>query len=359
MMQTSESAARLVDHKELESYVAELFVCAGVPPMQAAGIAEIVVLADLRGMDSHGTRFVPRYLRGLAKGLVNARPRLAFVGGRGATAVLDADNGLGLVSARFGMQRAIELATQHGVGVVAVRNSNHFGTACFYAMQALEARMIGHATTDGPPHTVVWGGREPLVCNDPIAWAFPTASPPAIVIDTALTGVKEKIRLAAERGERIPADWAVDADGLPTTDAQAALAGSLLPIGGHKGSALIVANELLAGGLAGALFSFEISPAIVRGSDHHDRWGCGHYLLALDISAFGNVDGFLRRADELAAAMRSAPRAQGTERIYTPGEREWLTSEQRRVEGIPMGEPALRALDAVASEIGATSRLLD
>ena len=358
MTQASPATGRTLSHTELADYVGKLFAWVGVPPAQAAGIAEIIVLADMRGMESHGTRFVPRYIRGLAKGLLNAKPQLAFVGGRGAVAVLDADNGLGFVSARLGMERAIELAARHGVGVVAVRNSNHFGTACFYAMQALEANMIGHATTDGPPHTVVWGGREPIVCNDPIAWAFPTATPPAIVVDTALTGVKEKIRLAAERGERIPPDWAVDAAGLPTTDPQAALDGSLLPIGGHKGSALIVANELLTGALAGALFSFEISQALVRGADHHDRWGCGHFLLALDISAFTEVDVFLRRADQLAVTIRTTPRAQGTERVYTPGEREWLCSEDRRRNGLPMSEPALRALDTVAAEIGAPSRLL-
>ena len=347
----------LLDHRQLEAYVAELFRSVGVRDAAADGIAEILVLADLRGMDSHGVRFAPRYLRGLARGLVNPKPHLSFVTARGATGVLDADNGLGFVSARAAMQRAIELASEHGIGAIAVRNSNHFGIAGFYAMQALETGMIGHATTDGPPHTVVWGGREPTVSNDPIAWAFPTKTPPAIVIDTALTGVKEKIRLAAERGERIPADWAVDGDGVPTTDPHAALEGALLPIGGPKGSALIVANELLAGGLAGALFSFEISAALVRGADHHDRWGCGHFLLALDLAAFGERNTFLERADALATAIRATPPARGVERIFMPGEREWLESVERRENGIPMSAAAVQALDEVAAEIGATCRL--
>jgi LDH2 family malate/lactate/ureidoglycolate dehydrogenase len=303
-------------------------------------------------MESHGTNFAPRYLRGLAKGELNPDPQLRFVGGRGAVGVLDADNGLGYVSARAAMERAVELAADHAVGAVAVRNSNHFGMAGFYALQAANAGMIGHATTDGPPHTVAWGTRRPVVCNNPIAWAFPTATPPPVLVDTALTGVKEKIRLAAQRGEAIPPDWAVDLDGRPTTDAEAALQGSLLPIGGPKGSALIVANELLSGALAGALFSFEISPALVMGADHHDRWGCGHFLLALDPSGFGGTDDFRNRADDFVRALREAEPAAGVDRVYLPGEREWLLSEERRRSGLPMARTTLAALDAVAKELG-------
>jgi len=346
-------SAVMVDHRDYEQRVAGLFRHVGVPERQAAGIAEIVVLADLRGMESHGTNFAPRYLRGLAKGELNPEPKLRFVGGRGAVAVLDADNGLGYVSARAAMERAIELAADHGVGAVTVRNSNHFGMAGFYALQAASAGMIGHATTDGPPHTVAWGTRRPIVCNNPIAWAFPTATPPAVLVDTALTGVKEKIRLAAQRGESIPPDWAVDLEGRPTTDPGVALAGSLLPIGGPKGSALIVANELLSGALAGALFSFEISPALVMGADYHDRWGCGHFILALDPAAFGRTEDFRQRADDLVHALREAEPAKGIDRVYLPGEREWLLSEDRRKSGLPMATTTLQALEAVAQELGA------
>ena len=344
---------QVVDHEELQGNVARLFQHVGAPPDQAAGIAEVLVAADLRGVESHGVNFAPRYVRGMAQGLINARPALSFVSQRGAVAVLDADNGLGFVSARRAMDEAIALAAVHGIGAVTVRNSNHFGMAAFYAMQALESGMIGHATTDGPPHTVLWGVRRPIVSNDPIAWAFPTATPPAIVVDTALTGVKEKIRLAAARGESIPADWAVDDEGVPTTDAVRALAGALLPIGGHKGAALIVAGELLCGALAGARFSPEISPAIVQGASAHDRWNCGHFLLALDPAAFGDRAQFARRADEFAAMVRGAEPAAGFDRVALPGELEWETSERRRRDGLPVSVASLRQLDAVAMEVGA------
>ena len=353
---TIEPAVDLVDHREFEERVARLFGHVGVPDAQAGGIAEILVLADLRGMESHGTNFAPRYIRGLARGELNPDPQLRLVGGRGAVAVLDADNGLGYVSARAAMERAVELAAGHAVGAVAVRNSNHFGMAGFYALQATEAGMIGHATTDGPPHTVAWGTRRPVVCNNPIAWAFPTATPPPVLVATALTGVKEKIRLAAQRGEAIPPDWAVGPDGRPTTDPAIALEGSLLPIGGPKGSALIVANELLSGALAGARFSFEVSPALVMGADHHDQWGCGHFLLALDPSGFGGTDDFRKRADELVRALREAEPAEGVERVYLPGEREWLLCEERRRSGLPIARTTLAALDAVATEVDATVR---
>ncbi|HEX6493628.1 MAG TPA: Ldh family oxidoreductase, partial [Candidatus Dormibacteraeota bacterium] len=300
---TTAAATCTVDHHLLEAAVARLFETTGVERSEAEGIAEILVLSDLRGLDSHGVRFAARYLRGLRRGLLNPRPRLELVRRRGAVAVLDADNGLGFVSARAAMRTAMELAAQNGIGAVAVRNSNHFGMAAFYAMQALEAQMIGHATTDGPPHTVIWGGREPMVSNDPIAWAFPTRTSPPIVVDTALTGVKEKIRIAAERGEPIPAGWGIGPDGAETTDATLALKGALLPIGGPKGSSLIVANELLCGALGGARFSFEVSQALVMGADHHDEWRCGHFLAAIDVTAFTERDIFLDRVEEFAATM--------------------------------------------------------
>ncbi len=265
--------------------------------------------------------------------------------------MLDADNGLGFVSARGAMTTAMEIAGRHGIGAVAMRNCNHFGMAAFYAMQASDAGMIGHATTDGPPHTVIWGGREPMVSNDPIAWAFPTPTPPAIVVDSALTGVKEKIRMAAERGEPIPPDWG-SARRRPDHRRAVALTGALLPIGGPKGSSLIVANELLCGALAGALFSYEVSPALVMGADHHDTWSCGHFLLAIDIDAFGERETFMRRVEQFTTTMRGARPARGVERVYLPGEQSWLLAEEWRRSGLPVAVSTLEQLDAVAEELG-------
>lgn len=342
----------IIDNGDLRDRVAALFGHVGVPEVQAQCVAEILVLADLRGIESHGVQFAPRYLRGLARGDVNPTPEVRQVGGRGAVAVIDADDGLGFVAASQGMETAIALARKHGVGVVTVRRSNHFGMAGFYAMQAAEYGLVGHATTDGPPHTVLSGARGPVVCNDPIAWAFPTLHGPPVVIDTALTGVKEKIRLAAARGEEIPAGWAVDSAGRPTTDPAAALLGALLPIGGHKGSALIVANELLCGALAGARFSYEVPTTLVMGGDH-DRWRCGHFLLALDPEAFASDD-FLGRVAEFVDTMHSTERAADVAEILLPGEPEWRLSEERRRDGLPIAVSTLAQLDSVARELGAT-----
>lgn len=343
----------VVAGSRLRTAVAGLFEAVGVSPADADAIAEVLVFAELRGVESHGVQFAPRYVRGLARKLINPMPAVAVAREHGAVAVMDADNGLGFISARTAMARAMKLARVHGIGCVAVRNSNHFGPAAFYAMMALEAGMIGHATTDGPPHTVAWGTRRPVLSNDPVAWAFPTAGRWPIVVDTALTGVKEKIRLAAQRGKSIPADWAVGPDGKPTTDPRVALEGALLPIGQHKGSGLIMANELLCGALAGAKFSFEVSPALVQGADHHDRWGCGHFLAAINIEAFVERAEFEARAAALAQAITTAPKADGVERVYMPGEPEEEMAARRLVEGIPLPRATLDALDAVAGEVGA------
>lgn len=333
--------------------MASLFEAVGVSPKHADEIAEVAVFADMRGVESHGVQFTPRYVRGIMRGYLNPKPDIRVVHRHGAVAVVDADNGLGFLSARFAMKEAIAIAAEYGSGTVAVRNSNHFGPAAFYPMMALDAGMIGYATTDGPPHTVVWGSRKPVLSNDPVAWAFPTLKGPAIVVDTAFTGVKEKIRLAAQRGGTIPVDWAVGPDGNPTTDPKVALEGYLLPIGQHKGSALIVANEVVCGALSGALFSFEVSPALVMGADHHDSWKCGHFVQALDPGAFGDREAFLHRTSELASALRAAPRADGVQRIYMPGEMEAELSAQRLKDGLPLAVTTLDALDAVAREAGA------
>lgn len=342
-----------IPSQQLRTAVAALFEAVGVPAADADDLAEILVFADLRGVESHGVQFAPRYVRGLARGLLNPTPTISTVRQRGGTAVLDADNGLGFVSARQAMASAVELAGEHGIGAVAVRNSNHFGPAAFYAMLALPHGMIGHATTDGPPHTVAWGTRHPIISNDPVAWAFPVADGAPIVVDTALTGVKEKIRLAAQRGHSIPSDWAVGPDGRPTTDPNVALEGALLPIGQHKGSSLIVANELLCGALAGARFSFEVSPALVQGANHHDRWSCGHFVTAIDIEAFVPRSEFEQRARDLTTALRTAARAEGVDRILLPGEYEAELSARRSADGIPVATTTLAALDAVAREVGA------
>lgn len=343
----------LVNSRELRGAVAALFEAVGVSPTHADEIAEVLVFADMRGVEYHGVQFAPRYVRGIMGGHLNPTPGLRVVHRRGSVAVIDADNGLGFLSTRRAMKEAIAIASELGSASVAVRNSNHFGPAAFYAMMALEAGMIGHVTTDGPPHTVVWGSKKPVLCNDPVAWAFPTPSGPPIVLDTALTGVKEKIRLAAQRGGTIPADWAVGPDGIPTTDPKVALEGYLLPIGQHKGSGLIVANEILCGALAGALFSYEVSPALVMGADHHDSWKCGHFVQALDPGAFGDRAAFLRRTGELASALRNAPKADGVARIYLPGEMEAELSAERLKNGLPLAVTTLEALDDVARKAGA------
>jgi L-2-hydroxycarboxylate dehydrogenase (NAD+) len=343
----------LVDARELRGAVAKLYEAVGVSAEHADQIAEVGVFADLRGVESHGVNFVARYVRGFIGGHLNPKPDVRVVHRRGCCVVVDADNGLGFLSARRAMQEAVAMARDFGSGSVAVRNSNHFGPAAFFAMLALEARMIGHITTDGPPHTVVWGAKKPMLSNDPVAWAFPSADGGSIVLDTAFTGVKEKIRLAAQRGASIPSDWAVGPDGNPTTDPKVALEGYLLPIGQHKGSGLIVANELLCGALAGALFSHEVSPALVMGADHHDSWKCGHFVQAFDPGAFGDRSAFEGRVAQFAAAMRNAPRADGVARIYLPGEIEAELSAQRLRDGLPLAVTTLDALDAVARQAGA------
>jgi LDH2 family malate/lactate/ureidoglycolate dehydrogenase len=221
----------------------------GVPPEQARIIAEVTVEADLRGIGSHGLLRLPAYVHRVQAGLMAADTQLKVVRERGATVLLDAQGGFGQVAGVYAMNQAIERARQHGVGFVAVRNANHFGIAAYYTMMALPHRMIGIAATNAAPSMAAWGGTTPVLGTNPISVAIPTGQDVDIVLDMASSVVaRGKIRAAATKGERIPLGWALDAEGRPTEDPQAALKGTLLPIGGPKGYGLALVVDVLAGG---------------------------------------------------------------------------------------------------------------
>jgi LDH2 family malate/lactate/ureidoglycolate dehydrogenase len=346
-----------LDRALLDDFAARVLMAAGMPPSVARHTARSIVDADARGHPSHGIDLLPAYYRGLRSGRLRADAEVAVVHEKGAVAVLDGDGGLGYETSRLGMLKAVELAGDHGVGLVTARNSNHFGMAAHWASIAVEHGMIGFATTNGPPVMAPWGGCRHTICNNPLAWGIPAGDEPPILLDMACSATaRGKVRMAAQRGEEIPTGWALDAQGAPTTDATAALAGILLPVGGAKGSGLAIVNEVLAGVLPAALTLTQVTMSTMASTGIHDYWGNGHFFLAIDVAAFGRADEVLGRIDAMIRELRSVPLADGFSEVRMPGERSHLAMQAAAREGIRLGSTTLDKLEALGRESGVAWR---
>jgi LDH2 family malate/lactate/ureidoglycolate dehydrogenase len=261
---------------------------------------------------------------------------------------MDAQHGFGQVAGARAMQEAVARARQHGTAFVGVRNAGHIGVAAYYAMMALPHKMIGTVSANAAPSMAAWGGTAPLLGTNPICVAIPTGAEVDIVLDMASSvAARGKIRLAASKGGRIPLGWALDERGLPTEDPAAAMKGTLLPIGGPKGYGLALVVDILSGVLTGSDFG----PHIPSIHDSDSKVSAGFAVQALDIAALADPKDFERDIQSLIAEIRASPRAPQCERIYLPGEIEWLKKQERLQQGIPVPESLLRELGKLAAEL--------
>ncbi|MBV8601522.1 MAG: Ldh family oxidoreductase [Candidatus Eremiobacteraeota bacterium] len=300
----------------LERFAVALACAQGMHADDAATLAEILLRCDLRGIRSHGMVRLPVYLRRMAAGGIDPAATPEIVRESGATALVDAHNANGHVAARFAMRKAIELAERHGIGAVGERNSNHFGPSGEYALQAAAAGMIGIVSTNAAPCMAPWGGIAPILGNNPIAFAAPRADGDPFVLDFALSQVaKGWVRLAFAAGRAIPAGWAMDAQGRPTTDAAAAMKGLLNPIGAYKGTGLSIAMDILCGILVGSTASADLP--------HQENvalpGNVGHFFIAIQIERFIAPDEFERSVGALLDRVEGARRAPDTDAILIPG----------------------------------------
>lgn len=334
----------------LRDYCAALFEKTSVPLAEARTVAESLVEADLRGVSSHGVTRVGIYLERLRGGVVNPRPSIRRLREAPGALLLDGDNGLGAVVGRHAMAEAIQRAEQSGTAWVSVRNSNHFGTAAWYAMQALQAGCIGIALTSAPPTMPIWGGRWPFFGTNPFAVAVPAGEERPIVVDMATSvTARGKIILAAKKGEPIPEGLAIDPDGRPTTDAKLALAGAVLPFGGHKGSAIALLVEVLSAVLAGASMAPHVGNLYDNPTGVQD---VGHGFGAIRIEAFTPVSAFTARMDQLIREARQSPRALGADRIYMPGEIEFDNAARNAAQGLVLPEVTVEDLGVWGQRLG-------
>lgn len=341
----------VVDPAALAGLCAALFRSTGMPAADAALAADSLVEADLRGVGSHGVVRVPIYVARLAARAVNPTPDVRIVRHTRSTAVIDGDDGMGQVVAHRAMEEAIRLGEAGEPAFVSVRGSNHFGAAAPFAAMAAARDMIGFAfTIGGINHMVPWGGAEAMLGNNPFAVAMPLRGEAPMVLDMACSvAARGKIIVAAKEGRPIPADWAVDADGRPTTDAVAALAGFVSPVGGPKGYALTLTIGLLSTMLSGAGFGSEVTHMY---DDLERPQNIGHLFGVLPIAAFEDLAAYDARMAKAAAEIRGVRRAPGVDRVYLPGEREALLMAARRRDGLPLPRAVLAELGETAAARG-------
>jgi LDH2 family malate/lactate/ureidoglycolate dehydrogenase len=281
--------------------------------------------------------------------VVNARPSITAEEVTPVCTLVDGDDGMGFMVGRLAMERAIRSARAFGIGLAGARRSTHYGMAALYAMQAVDAGMIGMAFTNASPALPAWGGRTAFLGASPLAVGVPGGKTPYI-LDMAMTVIaRGKIRLAAQRGDPIPLGLALDGEGRPTTDASEAFRGVCLPFGGVKGAALSMLMEILAGVLTGANFAGDVKSLYF---DHSTPQNVGHLFIALRPDLFVSGDEFRARMDTLTTRAKDCPRAEGFDEILIPGEPEARTREARLGTGIPLTADVLAALEREGSDAG-------
>nr|POF14357.1 l-sulfolactate dehydrogenase [Quercus suber] len=322
----------------------------GVPEERALLIADSLVLADLRGVDTHGINRLAGYVLRIKHGVLTPNPPLEFVMKTPVVAHLDAKDTFGFVAGCASIDKGIEIAEKYGFGVVGVKNSHHYGMAATYVLRAIASGYAALAFTNASRSMPAWGSKEPLLGTSPFTVGVPGGTKGDFVLDmTPSVAARGKIRKAARRGESIPEGYALDADGNPTTDPEAALKGVVLPMGGPKGSGLAMMMDIFGGLLTGAAFAGGVNDQF---KNLKNPQNVGHWFMVFKPAVFLDSDQELEtRMDTLCDTVRSSEKAAGVDRIYTPGERSALMEAQRRAEGIPFTRSEVDALHELGKSL--------
>jgi L-2-hydroxycarboxylate dehydrogenase (NAD+) len=346
---------RYTTEERLSGFVAQILEKNGVDAEESAIVGQVLTASDLRGIESHGVaRLEPYYVNRLRSGVLNARPKARTLAETASSLSIDGENGLGHPVAYRTMQIVIEKALQSGSAFATVRNSNHFGIAGFYAMMALEHDMIGIASTNSVRYGAPTFGRSLMLGTNPLAFAIPSAAEPHFVLDFATTTVpRGKLEVYKRKGQPLRDGWAIDAEGRPTTDPDAALRGALLPLGGfgtehggHKGYGLGLLVDLLCGVLSGGVFAGSLplpSAPLQAGA-------ISHFFGAIRIDGFRDPTEFKRDVESALTQFKKSAKAPGCDRIYVPGEIEYEKMIAHRASGIPVHAKVWSTLEALARE---------
>jgi LDH2 family malate/lactate/ureidoglycolate dehydrogenase len=347
-----------IDFETMESFITDVFKGLGVPEEDAKICAEVLITADKRGIDSHGVnRLKPTYYDRIRAGLQLPITDFQIIKEGPTTAVVDGHRGMGHVIAKKAMGLCIDKAKNYGMGMVVVRNSTHYGIAGYYLMMAADAGMIGVTGTNARPSVAPTFGRENMLGTNPLAFGFPTDEEFPFILDCATSITQRgKIELYARINKRIPEGLVIREDGEFLTDPNEILDAlplgkvSFLPLGGigedtggHKGYGYSTVVEVLSAALQSGVFLKSITGV-----------NLGHFFIAIDISAFTELESFKRDAGLILRGLRESKRLKGQDRIYTAGEREYLTWNKRKKNGVPLNKSLLNEIIKIKDELALT-----
>jgi LDH2 family malate/lactate/ureidoglycolate dehydrogenase len=342
----------VVSHTDLAEFVAAAMERLGVPPASAKLIGESLTAANLRGVDSHGVQLTMAYAAQIRKGLMDPAARGRIARENGACLVYDSENGPGQVTSEICADHAIRLArSQGGLGMVVARNGNHYGASAWWAQQIARAEMIGFVSCSATALVAAWQGRDKILGTNPICMAVP--GPDTFLLDMATTTVAlNKIHKLRFTGEKtIPAGWALDSEGRPTTDTEAAVKGLPMPLGGYKGSGLAVMVEILCSVLSGGAMMTQMGGLW----DSSTPMKASHYFLAVDVSRFMPLDEFAERMKFIRSTVVNSRPAADYDEVMIAGDPEWRVEKIRRREGIPIPQGIWKALTELGASVGVSA----
>jgi LDH2 family malate/lactate/ureidoglycolate dehydrogenase len=343
-----------IDATCLTDFAAAVYAGAGMPEADARLVADTLVQADLWGHQSHGVLRLGWYLDRIRTGVMQPLTTPEFVVDAGAIAVIDGHDGVGQVLTMLATHEAIKRARAHGLGAVAVRNSNHFGTCMYYTRRVAAAGCVAMLTSNGGPAMAPWGGRTKIIGTNPWSVAAPVGTRAPFVVDMAATGVaRGKIYLARNQHLPIPLGWAINQAGEPTTDPQEAIDGIILPMAEHKGYAIAAMVDMLSGVLTGSGFLSAVHSPYQTAEQSH----CGHLLLAMDIAKFQPLEHFTARMEAFVNEIKAVPLAKGFDEVFYPGEIEDNNEAKFRCEGLALPEETIADLRRIARHTGLEAKL--
>ncbi len=337
----------LIGAEPLEDYIERMMAAAGVPAQASRLVAESLVAANLRGVDSHGVQLVPYYVEQIEHGDMDPVGTGKVACESGSCLTYDAENCVGQRTAEICTAHAIRLAKEHGTSLVVAREGNHFGACAWWADRMAAEGQIGIVMCNASSLVPPWQGAKPRYGTNPICMA----PPGPWLLDMATTTVAMgKIYKAMWNGlPAIPQGWALDASGVPTTSVEAALQGGMLmPLGGYKGYGLAMMVEILCAVLGGGALREEVGALRFRGRNLR----VSHLFMAIDVARFMPVEQFRARLEHLVAFMKATPPAPGYDEVLVAGDPEWRLEEERRREGVPLGLGTWEALGKAAARLG-------
>ncbi len=350
----------LIQVSDLHTFTRQVFLSMGCTSQHATLAADVLIKADLRGIDSHGVARLIGYVRLWEKERINSRPDIKIVHETATTATVDGDAGLGLVVAPFAMEIAMKKAELYGTGWVAVKNSNHFGIAAYHAMQAVERNMIGLSMTNASPLVAPTFSKERMLGTNPICYAFPAGEFPPVVIDMATSAAANgKLEIAQRNNEVLPDGWVQDAEGKGTNNAYALKeGGSLLPLGtdrthgSHKGFGLSSAVDILSAVLSGANYGPWAPPFVsfLEPAENAPGQGLGHFVGAMRVDGFRPIEDYKKNIDQWINRFKNATPINENQRVIIPGEPEYEAEQINAKHGIPVNNKVLEDLETLAEK---------